>query len=397
MACCRCRRWWCWSARPVQARRLGRRPDSPGGRSCPPTRYARRSAPVSATWTHRWTPSPCSRRSSRRGLRRRLTTVIDTLGLDRARRVAWVEVARSAGLPAVAIRFDTDAATCRQRNRTRDVPVPADVLTAQLRRTAEVDLAADGFDLVLTADAAPEPAYAPGAVAARAAQRDQPARTSLRPPGLAVPVGRGSAGVARRRSRAAAEEAGFAGLAVMDHLLQIPQVGRAWEPMPEAYTTLGFLAGVTERLELGALVTPVTFRSAPLVAKIIATLDVLSGGRAFCGARRGLVRAGACRVRPGVPAAGRAAGSAGAGDRHAPGDVGPGHQAVRRAARDHRLPAAAARRADHRRWQWRAPHARDRRAARGWLQRAVGARRSSTASSRCCEPTARASVATRTS
>jgi alkanesulfonate monooxygenase SsuD/methylene tetrahydromethanopterin reductase-like flavin-dependent oxidoreductase (luciferase family) len=81
----------------------------------------------------------------------------------------------------------------------------------------------------------------------------------------------------------AAEEAGFAGLAVMDHLIQIPQVGRAWEPLPEAYTTLGFLAGTTDRLELGTLVTPVTFRSAPLVAKIVATLDVLSGGRAFCG------------------------------------------------------------------------------------------------------------------
>ena len=47
----------------------------------------------------------------------------------------------------------------------------------------------------------------------------------------------------------------------MDHLLQIPQVGRAWDPIPEAYVTLGYLAGVTERVELGALVTPVTFRS----------------------------------------------------------------------------------------------------------------------------------------
>ena len=56
-----------------------------------------------------------------------------------------------------------------------------------------------------------------------------------------------------------------------------------WEPIPEAYTTLGFLAGVTERVQLGALVTPITFRSAPLLAKIIASLDVVSGGRAFCG------------------------------------------------------------------------------------------------------------------
>jgi alkanesulfonate monooxygenase SsuD/methylene tetrahydromethanopterin reductase-like flavin-dependent oxidoreductase (luciferase family) len=80
-----------------------------------------------------------------------------------------------------------------------------------------------------------------------------------------------------------AEAVGFSGIAVMDHLLQIPQVGRAWDPIPEAYITLGFLAGVTEHVELGALVTPVTFRSAPLLAKILASLDVVSGGRAFCG------------------------------------------------------------------------------------------------------------------
>ena len=69
----------------------------------------------------------------------------------------------------------------------------------------------------------------------------------------------------------------------MDHLLQIPQVGRAWDPIPEAYVTLGYLAGVTERVELGALVTPVTFRSAPLLAKMLASLDAVTGGRVFCG------------------------------------------------------------------------------------------------------------------
>ena len=80
-----------------------------------------------------------------------------------------------------------------------------------------------------------------------------------------------------------AERVGFSAITVMDHLLQIPQVGRVWDPIPEAYVTLGFLAGVTEHIELGALVTPVTFRSAPLLAKILASLDVVSGGRAFCG------------------------------------------------------------------------------------------------------------------
>ncbi len=69
----------------------------------------------------------------------------------------------------------------------------------------------------------------------------------------------------------------------MDHLLQIPQVGRAWDPIPEAYVTLAYLAGATQRIELGTLVTPVTFRSAPLLAKVVASLDAVSGGRAFCG------------------------------------------------------------------------------------------------------------------
>lgn len=79
------------------------------------------------------------------------------------------------------------------------------------------------------------------------------------------------------------QEAGFAGLALMDHLIQIPQVGRAWEPLPEPFTVLGLLAGAAPGLELGTLVSPVTYRPAGVLAKTLATLDVLSGGRAFCG------------------------------------------------------------------------------------------------------------------
>ena len=69
----------------------------------------------------------------------------------------------------------------------------------------------------------------------------------------------------------------------MDHLLQIPQVGREWEDMLESYTTLGFLAGVTREIRLGTLVTGITYRNLAHLAKIIATLDVLSEGRALCG------------------------------------------------------------------------------------------------------------------
>ena len=81
----------------------------------------------------------------------------------------------------------------------------------------------------------------------------------------------------------AAEEAGFTSLWLMDHVLQIPQIGREWEDMLEPYATLGYLAGVTDRIALGTLVTGITYRNIAHVAKLVATLDVLSGGRARCG------------------------------------------------------------------------------------------------------------------
>ena len=69
----------------------------------------------------------------------------------------------------------------------------------------------------------------------------------------------------------------------MDHMVQIPQIGREWEDMLESWTTLGFIAGVTERIRLGTLVTGITYRNVAHLAKVVATLDVLSGGRAQCG------------------------------------------------------------------------------------------------------------------
>jgi alkanesulfonate monooxygenase SsuD/methylene tetrahydromethanopterin reductase-like flavin-dependent oxidoreductase (luciferase family) len=81
----------------------------------------------------------------------------------------------------------------------------------------------------------------------------------------------------------AAQEAGLEGIALMDHLIQIPQVGREWEDLPEPFVTLGLLAAAAPGLRLGTLVSPVSLRSAGLLAKTVATLDVLTGGRAFCG------------------------------------------------------------------------------------------------------------------
>jgi F420-dependent oxidoreductase-like protein len=80
-----------------------------------------------------------------------------------------------------------------------------------------------------------------------------------------------------------ADQGGFASLAVMDHFFQIGLNGPPEEPMLEGYTTLGYLAGLTSRITLGTLVTGVHYRHPGILAKIVTTLDVLSGGRAWLG------------------------------------------------------------------------------------------------------------------
>ncbi len=81
----------------------------------------------------------------------------------------------------------------------------------------------------------------------------------------------------------AAEAAGFDSVSVMDHLFQIHAVGPPEHDMLEAYTTLGYLAAVTERVKLFTVMTAVTYRDPGLLAKAVTTLDVLSGGRAWLG------------------------------------------------------------------------------------------------------------------
>jgi F420-dependent oxidoreductase-like protein len=80
----------------------------------------------------------------------------------------------------------------------------------------------------------------------------------------------------------AAEDVGLDNLSVMDHWFQMEFLG-AENPMLEGYTTLGFLAAHTSTVELQLLVTGVTYRPPGLLAKQVATLDVLSGGRAALG------------------------------------------------------------------------------------------------------------------
>jgi F420-dependent oxidoreductase-like protein len=87
----------------------------------------------------------------------------------------------------------------------------------------------------------------------------------------------------------AADRAGFDSLWVMDHFFQIggPErrsgLGPAEDEMLECYTTLGYLAGLTKHVKLGAMVTGVVYRHPGILVKTVTTLDVVSGGRAYFG------------------------------------------------------------------------------------------------------------------
>lgn len=108
-------------------------------------------------------------------------------------------------------------------------------------------------------------------------------RFGFQPSGYAVPdLPRRLCELARRL-----EVEGFDSLWLMDHLFQIEGLGPVEEDMLEAYTTLGFLAGVTTNLRLGAMVSSVTFRHPALLIKMAITLDVLCGGRSWLGVGAG--------------------------------------------------------------------------------------------------------------
>ncbi len=224
----------------------------------------------------------------RQRIGRRLTTVIDTLGLDRERRRGWLALAREQGIPCVAVAFDTSAAECRRRNRERAKRIPADVLTSQLRTWAAVkkELPDEGYDEILRPGAirvVPKAFVEAGQAVRR--QEEDPTRLTfgLQLSSYTHKAGRTTTGEWVREVAKRAEAAAFDSIYVMDHFRQIPQVGRAWEDFLESWTTLGYLAACTERVRVGTLVSGITYRNVAHLGKIAATLDVLSGGRAVCG------------------------------------------------------------------------------------------------------------------
>jgi alkanesulfonate monooxygenase SsuD/methylene tetrahydromethanopterin reductase-like flavin-dependent oxidoreductase (luciferase family) len=82
------------------------------------------------------------------------------------------------------------------------------------------------------------------------------------------------AGIAR-----VVEECGFDSLWVGDHLLYHGPERGPWD----CWTTLAWLAGQTERVELGPLVAATAFHAPGVIARMAATVDELSGGRFVLG------------------------------------------------------------------------------------------------------------------
>ncbi len=76
-----------------------------------------------------------------------------------------------------------------------------------------------------------------------------------------------------RAAAVAFDELGFDSAWVCDHLYGVPLPTL---PILEAWTELAAVAAVTERIELGTLVTPPFFRNPAVLAKQIATIDAVA-------------------------------------------------------------------------------------------------------------------------
>ena len=88
-----------------------------------------------------------------------------------------------------------------------------------------------------------------------------------------------------------AENHGFVWFSVMDHMIQIAGVGAPDEPFMEGWTVLSGLAAVTSRIRLATLATSVGYRNPAHLAKIAATVDLISQGRLTLGIGAGYLEA----------------------------------------------------------------------------------------------------------
>jgi len=229
-----------------------------------------------------------------RRMKRRLVTVIDTLGMDAARRAKWLRDSRTHDLPCFAIAFAVAAREARTRLDARGRSVPAAALKQQFDAWREVQttLAGEGFAGVVI-DPGPIELVPPQFVDAPARaqqQKEQPVTLRF---GLQIPASRGPAdrpkmGARLRDIAQAAEEVGFESIWVMDHFRQIPIVGPEWHDMLDSYSALSYIAAATRRVKLGSMVTGVTYRNAAHLARSSRRSTCSRAGRAICVlARRG--------------------------------------------------------------------------------------------------------------
>ncbi len=216
---------------------------------------------------------------------RGLTTVVDTLGYDSESRRHWVQLAHDNGIPIYAMAFPTPLKECLRRNSTRKRPLPIAVIKKQASRFQEVfdTLGDEGFDGIHSE--APVRLVVPQMTAEDSQQPASPPEGHS----FGLLLSRFNWGKENNLDEdlksiaIRAEAAGFRDIWLMDHFRQIPQVGQPWEDIPEVYTALSFMAAHTSNIRLGALVSSATHRHPAVLGQMIATLDVLSGGRANCG------------------------------------------------------------------------------------------------------------------
>ena len=253
-------------------------------------------------------------------VRRRLTTVIDSTALEADRRAHYVALGQRFGVPVVAIVLRATAQTCVVRNAQRQRQVPQLVIRKQVAAVAALPsevLRKEGFaDVIdITTERAeggrnvrvvPPAFVGPGAFVSVGATdgADRTVGVDLAVSRFSWPGGAESIRQRLAEIAAEAEQIGVGGIWLMDHYRQIPQVGAAWDDLPELISTLGYLAGLTSRVRLGSLVASVSARSIQQLARSMASLDVLSGGRVVCGIGAGWFEAEATEIGVDFPSIG---------------------------------------------------------------------------------------------